>query len=197
MGLWVTVQSKSYGPAFLESRVEHFLAYFRDQVLLPMKAGVLLDNITAVVSKWGEKDKKMQERFSRYGSALLGNRDPPEFNLRFQRAKALSEGVSLAEVMAVFDSFIAVGGAQRGKVALHVVAACHRGADDLLLTDMGYRYLVPPAPPTTAAFPPEAPLWRAQRSVAGDPLLRYVGSSKVGIDDFKQGLERFPVIISR
>ena len=90
--LWIMVQSKVKGPAFLNQRISAFVNdHFCTNILASMSMDTFRTNVLACISKWGEKDKRMTQRSNRFFSALETNLSTVEFNGRFDRARALEE----------------------------------------------------------------------------------------------------------
>ena len=152
LSAWFIVQSKDWGPAHLDLRIEAFLETFRNEMLPTygdkeggVEGGVeeggvegepittFGKNVRACISKWSEKDKTLSQRFGRFHRAITSNKAEHEFNTRFTRARVLSNGVALEEVMNIFDRFIKKGSKERHKLSCHVVSSLHVARDNSLI----------------------------------------------------------------
>lgn len=142
--VWIMVQSKIKGPAFLNQRVSAFVnERFRADVLASMSRDTFETNVKACISKWGEKDKRMRQRSRRFGAALGTNLYPTEFNARFDRANALAEALARndglealwQDVLGFVDAYVTDTAPLRKRLTLQVVAAQHEEADAVVMKE--------------------------------------------------------------
>ena len=152
LSAWFIVQSKDWGPAHLDVRIEAFLETFRNEMLPTygdkeeggveeeVEGGVegepittFEKNVRACISKWSEKDKTLSQRFGRFHTAITSNKAEHEFNTRFARARVLEDGVALEDVANIFDRFIKKGSKERHKLSCHVVSSMHVAKDNSLI----------------------------------------------------------------
>ena len=173
LSIWFIVQSKDYGPAYLDTRIEHFLEVFRTETLPTYNDIDNIDDISdidntgnkssdadtgnksnlanqqndklnllssfetnkeACISKWSEKDKTLQQRSSRFRSALSSNKSEYEFNARFDRAEVLhNQNITLDNVIDCFDQYLFNKSKERKKLSCQVVSSNHLKEDDALI----------------------------------------------------------------
>ena len=110
------VQGDANPPDYLSSRIEAFLLTFRSK-LEEMPDKEFLENREAVMEKLLEKDKNLSEESYRYFSQIQKGL------YVFDKAKKMAEAVeklSKADVLDLFDNYLAKGAPCRSKVSTRV-----------------------------------------------------------------------------
>lgn len=118
MGLDIKVQSLK-SPAFVEERVEAFLASFRDS-LAGFTPAKLAEEKHALALRFLERPKNLSEETSRFWDQIEGGYH--DF-LRREVTAALIESLTLDEVLAAYDALVLPQAPGRRKLSMHLVAA--------------------------------------------------------------------------
>ena len=126
LGLWLMVQSSTKGPAYLDDRIEAFLAQFRQEVLGSMDAEKFTANVEACILTRTKKDKRLYEQAGRFWTEIESQK--LVFNREFAEAEVLRT-ITLEQVVALFDEKVARGGAQRRKLSCQVIGKGHDAED--------------------------------------------------------------------
>jgi len=120
-GLIFLIQSDSFDPTHIDSRIENFLEGFRSKMVL-MSEEDFQGNIDAVVQNFEEKDKNLAEESSVYWSQIANN------TYQFKRRALLAaelKNLSIHQVLQFYDKFIAKDAPHRRKLSIHVFAEQH------------------------------------------------------------------------
>jgi insulysin len=118
------IQSDSFDPDHVESRIEFFLSNFRQRIV-DMSNDDFQTNIDSVVASFLEKNKNLGEESSRYWHVILNR------TYQFQRLQMIAEHVKTlkkGQVVQFFDKYIAANGPCRHKLCIKVVAKQHENA---------------------------------------------------------------------
>eukprot|EP00980_Cylindrotheca_fusiformis_P029009 scaffold22696_cov118-Cylindrotheca_fusiformis.AAC.3 len=121
-GLLFLIQSDSFHPLHVESRVEEFLSKFRDRII-SMTSDHFQKNVDAVVSSFLEKNKNLGEESSRYWHVILNQ------TYHFTRLQELAEHVKTMtknRVLMFFDKYVAEKAPCRRKLCVQVFSTQHK-----------------------------------------------------------------------
>lgn len=121
-GLYVIIQSTVCDPDELCRRIEAFLVQFRKEDLEDLKASEFENFVDSAVATKLEKDKRLSQRTRRFfnevdGKTFLYNRAEQEI--------AALRKVQKADVIAMFDKYIAIDAPERRKIASLVYGCKH------------------------------------------------------------------------
>jgi len=120
-GMLFLIQSDSFDPIHVESRVEEFLASFRQRIV-SMTVEDFQENVDAVVASFLEKNKNLGEESSRYWHVILNK------TYNFRRLQQIAEHVkeiSKRRVLRFFDKYVAASAPHRRKLCVQVFAKQH------------------------------------------------------------------------
>ena len=120
-GLTVVVQSSSAGPAFLQERIDAWLAGFGDE-LRDMPEDEVAQNAGSLAALLLEKSRSMGEEHDAHAGEVLGMRY--DFGRRQRRAAEIAK-VTKDQLVAAYDRHVAPGGAGRRSIRLHFYSRSH------------------------------------------------------------------------
>ena len=169
LSAWFIVQSKDFGPAHLDQRIDAFLEHFRQSLLPAYNSDSAFQvNVQSCIAQWSERDKKLSDRASRYKRALNNHYYVDnEFNNRFDRADALSTYIQTMNIDSLFDRvvqlFDRIFVQDRKKLSCQICSTSHLEKDDGLI----------------------------------DVTAERIGESKIAMDEWKSKQELFPSLFVR
>ncbi|KAG7370665.1 secreted/periplasmic Zn-dependent peptidase, insulinase-like protein [Nitzschia inconspicua] len=123
-GLVFLIQSDSFDPNHVESRIEEFLAAFRQRIVA-MSSDDFQTNVDSVVASFLEKNKNLGEESSRYWHVITNK------TYQFRRLQMMADLVKTLkkeQVIQFFDKYVAANGSCRHKLCIQVVAKQHANA---------------------------------------------------------------------
>ena len=110
------IQSDSYGPKYLDDRIEAFIGRYRAR-LASMEKDEFDSHVKALSAEFLEKNKNLAEESSRYWSVICNG------SYLFQRYQLLAKEIqklSHSRVVRFFDKFLAKDGDSRKKLSVHI-----------------------------------------------------------------------------
>ena len=120
-GLLFLIQSDSFDPIHVESRVEEFIANFRERIT-SMTQEEFDTNVDSLVSSFLEKNKNLGEESTRYWHVILNQ------TYHFTRLQEIAEYIKVMtkdRVLAFFDKHVAASAPSRKKLCIQVFAKQH------------------------------------------------------------------------
>lgn len=117
----ILLQSNVASPAFLNQRVELFVASFRDLVAT-MEPEIWQKQVNAVVKALLEKPKRESEECMRFWREIVN--ETYVFDRR-QRVAACVAALCKNDLLEFFDTYIAVNGSKRSKLSVHLYGSVH------------------------------------------------------------------------
>ena len=120
-GLLFLIQSDSFDPIHVESRVEEFIANFRERIT-SMTQEEFDTNVDSLVSSFLEKNKNLGEESTRYWHVILNQ------TYHFTRLQEIAEYIKVMtkdRVLAFFDKHVAASAPRRKKLCIQVFAKQH------------------------------------------------------------------------
>ncbi|CAJ1955203.1 unnamed protein product [Cylindrotheca closterium] len=121
-GLLFLIQSDGFDPPHVESRIERFLANFRERIVA-MESEEFQNNVDAMVSSFLEKNKNLGEESSRYWNVIQNE------TFHFTRLQDIAEHVKTMtkqRILMFFDKYVASNAPHRRKLCVQVYAKQHQ-----------------------------------------------------------------------
>jgi insulysin len=136
--LLILIQSDSYDPIYMDSRIEAFLERLREKIEC-MEPEEFQKNISAVSQSLREKNKNIGEESNKYWHGMSTR------SYLFRRLHLIADKVDITtkeQVLEFYDTYISKGGPKRSKLSVQVYATQHMdkfneptGEDEMLISD--------------------------------------------------------------
>ena len=115
------IQSDTYSPIHLDTRIEAFLSRYRHK-LVSMSNDEFASHIKAVTEEFLEKNKNLAEESARYWQVICNR---TYLFQRYQKLAAETEKLTLARIVRFFDKYVAKEGISRRKLSVQVFGCNH------------------------------------------------------------------------
>jgi insulysin len=119
--LLILIQSDSYDPIYMDSRIEAFLDRLREKIVT-MEPEEFQKNISAVSQSLREKNKNIGEESNKYWHGMSTQ------SYLFRRLQLIADKVDITtkdQVIQFYDEYILKGGPKRSKLSVQVYATQH------------------------------------------------------------------------